>query len=473
MSTRYIYNKIALLACVLVASLSLSASNSVDYFEFVDKDGNVVPDGTTLTLTEVTTEEDVFGEVTSTMYSHLNLRNTTGETRYLRINMLIERIDNGTYQLCFPMACKTYYDVTNIVTEGGKMAGNELKDLMTEWIPTDEGGCDVTLTVEVLNMTGSILNPTFTYVCDGPTVTLHYRNGIIDPINGDANADGVTDILDVDEVINIILGRTAELRTSGDANGDGIVDIFDVNEVVNVMLGRSIGPGTTTYTVGGVSFTMVAVQGGTFTMGATAEQGSDAESDEEPAHQVTLSSYSIGQTEVTQELWQAVMGSNPSYFTGNLQRPVERVSWNDCQTFISKLNQMTGKSFRLPTEAEWEYAARGGNRSQGYKYAGSNAIGDVAWYTDNSAWTTHTVATKAPNELGLYDMSGNVYEWCQDWYGSYSSGAQTNPTGPASGSTRVYRGGGRGNNAGHCRVSYRTRSAPSGANCDLGLRLAL
>ena len=227
------------------------------------------------------------------------------------------------------------------------------------------------------------------------------------------------------------------------------------------------------FEVGGVSFTMVAVEGGTFTMGATAEQGSDARDREKPAHQVTLSSYCIGQTEVTQELWLAVMGSNPSHFTGNLQRPVETVSWNDCQTFISKLNQLTGQNFRLPTEAEWEYAARGGNRSQGYKYAGSNNIDNVAWYTSNSASTTHPVATKAPNELGLYDMSGNVWEWCQDWFGSYSSTAQTNPTGPASGSSRVSRGGSWGSYAGLCRVSYRHGNAPSGTSYYLGLRLAL
>ncbi len=233
-----------------------------------------------------------------------------------------------------------------------------------------------------------------------------------------------------------------------------------------------------TFTVNGVTFTMVAVEGGTFTMGATAEQGSDAYDSEKPAHQVTLSSYCIGQTEVTQALWQAVMGSNPSYFNGgsygtNLQRPVEYVSWHDCQTFITKLNQLTGKTFRLPTEAEWEFAARGGNLSQGYKYAGSNTIGDVAWYFSNSSSTTHAVATKAPNELGLYDMSGNVWEWCQDWYGSYSSYAQTNPVGPSSGSYRVKRGGSWGNYAGYCRVSIRDNNTPSYTGIGLGLRLAL
>ena len=185
---------------------------------------------------------------------------------------------------------------------------------------------------------------------------------------------------------------------------------------------------------------MVFVKGGTFTMGATAEQIGYG-NNETPAHQVTLSDYFIGKTEVTQELWYAVMGNNPSYFTRSSRNPVEQVSWHDCQSFIQKLNQLTGLRFRLPTEAEWEYAARGGNKSKGYKYSGSNNIGDVAWCYDNSSETTHEVGTKAPNELGLYDMSGNVWEWCSDWYGRYSSSAQSNPTGPSSGSFRVFRGG--------------------------------
>ena len=293
-------------------------------------------------------------------------------------------------------------------------------------------------------------------------------------------------------VLASVLCLMATAQPKAQVVGDGNVDIADVNGVINAMLGKDTpNPPSeeTTYTVNGVSFKMVAVEGGTFTMGATAEQGSDAYDWEYPTHQVTLSSFSIGQTEVTQELWLAVMGSNPSYFQAstnsnygtNLQRPVERVSWNDCQTFITKLNQMTGKNFRLPTEAEWEYAARGGNRSQGYKYAGSNTVDDVSWYWDNipsrssgtAGYGTQTVATKAPNELGLYDMSGNVFEWCQDWYGSYSSDAQTNPTGPASGSLRVSRGGSWNYNAWFCRVSYRSHYAPSSANRDLGLRLAL
>ena len=227
-----------------------------------------------------------------------------------------------------------------------------------------------------------------------------------------------------------------------------------------------------TITVNGVSFTMIKVEGGTFNMGATSEQGSDAESDEKPVHSVTLSDYYIGETEVTQELWKAVMGSNPSYFKGS-QKPVEQVSWNDCKEFITKLNKLTGKNFRLPTEAEWEYAARGGNKSKGYKYSGSNTIGNVAWYTDNSSSKTHDVKTKTPNELGIYDMSGNVYEWCEDWYGNYSSGSQTNPTGPSTGSYRVLRGGSWLNNAKICRVSYRNSNYPDNRNNFNGFRLAL
>ena len=228
-----------------------------------------------------------------------------------------------------------------------------------------------------------------------------------------------------------------------------------------------------TFTVNGVSFTMIAVEGGTFQMGATSEQGDDYWNVELPVHQVTLSSYSIGETEVTQELWEAVMGSNPSYYSGYPQRPVEYVSWNDCQEFITKLNNLTGKSFRLPTEAEWEYAARGGNKSRGYKYSGSNTIDDVAWYWDNSSERTHDVKTKQSDELGIYDMSGNVWEWCQDWYSIYSSEPQSNPTGPASGSYCVLRGGSWDYGARDSRVSNRGSIYPDSRYSNLGFRLVL
>ena len=228
-----------------------------------------------------------------------------------------------------------------------------------------------------------------------------------------------------------------------------------------------------TFTVNGVAFKMVKVEGGTFQMGATSEQGSDAYDWEKPVHSVTLPDYYIGQTQVTQELWEAVMGSNPSYFKGDNQCPVENVSWNDCQEFIEKLNRLTGKNFRLPTEAEWEYAARGGNKSKGYKYSGSNDADAVAWYYDNSGSKTHPVATKQSNELGLYDMSGNVWEWCQDWYGKYSSHSQSNPKGANTGSIRVLRGGSWFFKARSVRVSNRIINTPDYRNTNDGLRLVL
>ena len=222
----------------------------------------------------------------------------------------------------------------------------------------------------------------------------------------------------------------------------------------------------------GISIEMVKVEAGTFMMGATPEM-EKPNSDEKPLHQVTLiNDYYMGKYEVTQALWEAVMGSNPSYFKGD-NLPVEKVSWNDCQEFISKLNSLTGRKFRLPTEAEWEYAARGGKKRRGYQYSGSSNITDVAWYDGNSGSKPHPVGTKQANELGIYDMSGNVYEWCLDWYGSYSSSSQTNPTGADSGSFRVFRGGGWGIYARGCRLSYRYIFTPDDRCCYLGLRLAL
>ena len=222
----------------------------------------------------------------------------------------------------------------------------------------------------------------------------------------------------------------------------------------------------------GISIDMVRVEAGTFTMGATPEM-EDPYDWEKPTHQVTLTNdYYIGKYEVTQTLWKAVMGSNPSKFKGD-NLPVEMVSWDECQEFISKLNTMTGKTFRLPTEAEWEYAARGGKKSRSYKYSGSNNLSDVAWYENNSGSKVHTVGLKQANELGIYDMSGNVWEWCQDWYDKYSSSSQTNSTGANSGAGRVYRGGGWYGTARHCRSSCRVHNAPGDRFNDLGLRLVL
>lgn len=217
---------------------------------------------------------------------------------------------------------------------------------------------------------------------------------------------------------------------------------------------------------------MVYVEGGSFMMGATAEQGIDATESEKPPHKVNLSSFSMGKYEVTQEEWQAVMGNNPSGFKGT-KLPIESVSWNEAQEFIRKLNDITGKKFRMPTEAEWEYAARGGNRSKGYKYSGSDALSDVAWHSKNGGYMTHEIGRKKPNELGLYDMAGNVWEWCQDLYGSYSSDSKTNPTGSSSGSTRVARGGSWISNERYCRLSYRNYEPENKKSAEIGLRLAL
>ena len=234
--------------------------------------------------------------------------------------------------------------------------------------------------------------------------------------------------------------------------------------------------GVETFTIRGVSFNMIKVEGGTFTMGGTPEQGGDPNDNEYPTHQVTLSDYYIGETEVTQELWKAVMGDNPSTFSGT-NLPVETVNWDDCQVFINKLNYLTGKKFRLPTEAEWEYAARGGNKTHGYKYAGSNAIEDVALIWDGSkVLETLPVKQMKPNELGLYDMSGNVCEWCYDWHGSYKSTAQTNPRGNLLCEIkcmRVMRGGSYLSDSPDCRVSKRYGSFPSSVDPQdyIGLRL--
>ena len=264
------------------------------------------------------------------------------------------------------------------------------------------------------------------------------------------------------KIVNILEGQTAT-----------IAGVLTTNTSSSVASGTSSSGNTITIPVkNGISIDMVRVEAGTFTMGATAEM-KDPFDWEKPTHQVTLTNdYYIGKYEVTQALWQAVMGNNPSYFKGG-NLPVEQVSWDDCQEFLSKLNSITGKKFRLPTEAEWEYAARGGNKSKGYQYSGSNNLSDVAWYRDNSGYKTYAVGTKQPNELGIYDMSGNVWEWCQDWYGEYSSSSQVNPTGANSGSSRVNRGGAVGNDARLCRSSCRANDVPGTHYSILGLRLSL
>jgi len=217
-----------------------------------------------------------------------------------------------------------------------------------------------------------------------------------------------------------------------------------------------------------VTSNMVYVEGGTFNMGSN-----DGDSDEKPIHSVTVNSFYISKYEVTQKEWVEVMRNNPSNLKGD-NLPVERVSWNNVQEFITKLNQKTGKKYRLPTEAEWEYAARGGNKSKGYKYAGSNNINEVAWYWGYNGNIIHQVGTKQPNELGIYDMTGNVYEWCQDWYDEnyYKNSPSYNPKGPSSGWLRVLRGGSYAYDDNHNRLSNRYNAYPNDTYNGNGFRLA-
>jgi len=240
-------------------------------------------------------------------------------------------------------------------------------------------------------------------------------------------------------------------------------------KIISVLLAitsMAFGQINFTENVNGVSFEMIAVEGGTFQMGFD-----NGNSNERPIHRVTLNNFTIGMTEVTQALWQEIMGYNPSSYIG-LYVPVENVSWNDIQGFFTALNSKTGKTYRLPTEAEWEYAARGGNKSKGYEFAGSNTFADVTWNTYNVRRPRH-VAGKQSNELGIYDMTGNVSEWCSDWYGAYTDSSQTNPKGALSGSNRVYRGSSWVAAANMWRVTNRDSRNPSYPDNSIGFRVIL
>ena len=232
-----------------------------------------------------------------------------------------------------------------------------------------------------------------------------------------------------------------------------------------------------TITVNGITVTMIAVEGGLFAMGAQKVDPNEPNYDSEawdreaPVHLVTLSDYYIGETEVTQELWEAVMGTQPSHFIGD-KKPVEQVTWYNCQSFVMKLNQLTGMKFRFPTEAEWEFAAKGGNKSEGYYYSGSDDLSEVAWYAAEGK-KTREVKTKMPNELGIYDMCGNVMEWCYDLFGDYTSDHQINPTGYANGTDCIIRGGCCLSDATYCRTTVRSCLLPGGQSYGIGFRLAL
>ena len=216
---------------------------------------------------------------------------------------------------------------------------------------------------------------------------------------------------------------------------------------------------------------MVFVQGGSYNMGATEEQGSDAKANEKPSHIVILSDYYISRYEVTQKFWETIMGNNPSSVKGD-DLPVDNVSWEECNQFIQELNKRTGKQYSLPTEAEWEYAARGGDKRNGTKYSGSNNAEEVAW-SDALDGTIQSVGTKKYNELGIYDMSGNVSEWCYDWYGAYTDQDQANPIGAETGTEKVLRGGNCSDATINCRVTIRTSTTLETAKAKTGFRIVL
>ena len=256
-------------------------------------------------------------------------------------------------------------------------------------------------------------------------------------VRGDLDNSGKTDINDVTFLINRLL--TGQTQWTCDINGDGRVNIGDVTSLINYLLsgewpwpdieGPAMPDNAVVYTVNGCRIVMVPVEGGTFMMGS--ERSGEYAS---PVHQVTLSDYCIGMTEVTFGLWKAVTGDYPSYYAAHVDNddmPVWYCSWDQAKEFIAQLNELTGMCFRLPTEAQWEFAARGGNLSQGYLYAGSDDLNEVAWNHDNSDDTgrQHEVGLLKPNELGLYDMSGNVMEFCEDDYAGYSSEPQADPLG--------------------------------------------
>lgn len=290
----------------------------------------------------------------------------------------------------------------------------------------------------------------------------------------------VADISDFDDEL-FVIARSINLESglvtkTIDASGpsEGLKNLENLaQKVANALFGGvasatpsspsnfgGAGGAVESFSVNGVTFDMVRVDGGSFMMGSY-----EGDEDEKPVHNETVGTFYIGKTEVTQRLWTAVMGSNPSSFRGE-NLPVENVTWFDCQEFVERLSRLTGRIFRLPTEAEWEYAARGGNKSRGYKYSGSNDLYRVGWYDENSGNATHPVGQKLDNELGLFDMSGNVWEWCSDNYSS-------NYNSPRNSSCRVYRGGSWNYSSGFCRVAYRSGSTPGNHFSYLGLRLAL
>ena len=273
-------------------------------------------------------------------------------------------------------------------------------------------------------------------------------------------------------IVEELKNSISNIMKTGITKPIGFIDTVSTDENSSEPTSTTTKRNGETVNYDGIEF--VFVEGGTFWMGATSEQGSDSIYNEKPVHQVTVGSFYIGKYAVTQAQWKSVMGDNRSYFKGD-DLPVETVNWYEVQEFISKLNEQTGKNYRLPTESEWEFAARGGNKSRGYKYSGSNNPYDVTWNAGNSDGKTHPVGTKSPNELGLYDMSGNVWEWCNDWYDNYDNyknDSQIDLMRPLSESDRMFRGGSWYVEARGLRVSARGHGWPGNASSDLGFRLA-
>ena len=306
-------------------------------------------------------------------------------------------------------------------------------------------------------------------------------------LRGDVDDSGTVGMDDVTALINYLLTNDSKdvNLANADCDGNPGVGMDDLTELINYLLTNEWSyvpyePVYEVFTVSNVTFRMVYVEGGTFMMGGR-ENDPYVKPWELPVHEVTLSDYYIGETEVTQALWRAVMGTsnNPSWFTSangytnDYNRPVEKVTYANCKTFITKLNQKTGRTFRMLTDAEWEYAARGGKYYKGCMYPGSDDIEEVAWHNSNSGEITHAVGTKAPNELGIYDMGGNVGEWVSDRFGYYTEEPQTNPTGPTTGTARVVRGGSWNQSWRMNRVTYRHDENPVFDNVNVGLRLAL
>jgi formylglycine-generating enzyme required for sulfatase activity len=344
--------------------------------------------------------------------------------------------------------------------------------------------CAVTVVAQgqAVSVTGVTLTPTTLSLIVGGTDTLTAavapENATNKAVTWSVSPAGVVTVSNAGLVTAVAAGTASITVTTADGGKTATCEIS-----VNAVL-PPVEQVVVTSMYGRDTIRLVTVEGGHFTMGCNGSRdGEDANEcydDEKPLRSISITyTYKIGKYEVTQKLWHVVMGSLPNSQTSDINDygvgdnyPVYYVSWNDVQTFLTNLNNLTGRQFRLPMEWEWEYAARGGNQSQGHKYSGNNTLGNVAWYYSNSGSKSHVVGTKAANELGIYDMSGNVLEWCADWYGDYSSTAQNNPTGPASGSYHVLRGGGCNFVANVCRATFRYTYNPDWRDF-IGFRVAL